>query len=92
MHLLVVVDQVPPEAIEIIDRRIKAEAHAWWHYVGATWLICDPSRSFEYWNAWLSALAETEDGQLLVVQLQPGTRVNGWLPEAAWEWVQAHLQ
>jgi len=57
----------------------------WWHHLESTWII-ETARSPGDVAAHLRNFIDSNDG-LLVVQLVRNS--NGWLPQQAWDWLNA---
>lgn len=56
---------------------------AWWHYLGSTWLVDTSLNAKGIW-ARLAPHVDKNDFVLVIAV----TRDNeGWLPRAAWEWI-----
>lgn len=61
----------------------------WWHYLESTWIVSapglTPQRTFEVVRPHL----DTTD-HLLALDVSHDAH-QGWLPTAAWEWINQHL-
>lgn len=58
----------------------------WWHYLDSTWLIYTSETPAQIW-ARLGPLIDTSD-RLLIIGVSRD--YFGWLPTAAWDWINAH--
>jgi len=61
----------------------------WWHYLESTWLL-STSESIANLRERLFAQMDANDS-LLIFELTPNSRYNGWLPQKAWDWIKQHL-
>jgi hypothetical protein len=57
----------------------------WWHYLGSTWLV-DTNLTIE--QVW-GRLAEHVDGNDRVLVIGITKQYTGWLPQDAWDWINA---
>ena len=60
----------------------------WWHYLDSTWLV----------DTYLTVTqivdrirANTDKNDYLLVMDVTGDSNNGWLPKAAWDWINQHV-
>ena len=61
------------------------KAGTWWHHLDSTWII-DTNLSPNDWQRRLQKHLDNNDN-LLVVEIC--NNHQGWLPEKAWEWLEA---
>jgi hypothetical protein len=60
---------------------------AWWHYLPSAWLIVTSNQPVDVYNALAPCISSTD--RILVM---PVTKpVFGWLPQAAWDWIDANI-
>ena len=57
----------------------------WWHYLASTWLIDTTKTPQQVWEALQPHLDQRDS--ILISEL--GHRHQGWLPKAAWEWINS---
>ena len=86
--LLVTYDlrSAPEERQKAIFETLQ-ECPGWWHYLDSTWLVVTRDSPTSLVNKLLPHLTQSE--RLLVTEFTP-RRYQGWLPEKAWEWINAH--
>ena len=64
-------------------------AEKWWHYLKSTWLLAS-DLPFETWHQNIKSKIDQNDSFMLM-ELQPGMRYDGWLPQEAWDWMRENL-
>jgi hypothetical protein len=60
---------------------------AWWHYISSTWIIVTQKSSDQVYAA-LAPHLSRQDFILVVPVKKPA---HGWLPKAAWDWINENL-
>ncbi|WBL82128.1 hypothetical protein I3J27_17480 [Bradyrhizobium xenonodulans] len=61
---------------------------AWWHYLESTWLVDTALTADGIWER-VKSHVDGNDRMLIVVVSNPK---SGWLPTAAWDWINARLR
>jgi hypothetical protein len=64
---------------------IKNNCTRWWHFLDPTFIVVTTHSANEYAQFLLPHIERTDS--LLVVRLQKD--YQGWLPEAAWDWLNS---
>jgi hypothetical protein len=59
----------------------------WWHYIDHTWILSTSESVNEVHNRLIKTLTTAD--RLLVVQVTAVATSQGWLPEEAWDWINA---
>ena len=57
----------------------------WWHFLGSTWLVDTPLNAQDVWQR----LAPLVDGNDIVLVIGVTREYQGWLPQQAWDWINA---
>ena len=57
----------------------------WWHYLASTWLISTSKTPKEVYNEIAPLMLNTDS--LLIAEMG-SSQSQGWLPKAAWDWIQ----
>jgi len=65
---------------------IRGNALNWWHYIEQTCVVSTEKDADAYAHLLYPHLEATDS--LLVVEIQP-RQFQGWLPPAAWEWLNS---
>lgn len=60
---------------------------AWWHFLGSTWLLDTNLDTKAIWNR----LAPHVDKNDFVLVIGVTRDYQGWLPQAAWDWINSRL-
>ena len=60
---------------------------AWWHYLPSAWLIVTSNKPADVYNA-LAPYISSIDRILVMPVTKPAF---GWLPQAAWDWINANI-
>jgi hypothetical protein len=55
----------------------------WWHYLGSTWLVDTALSADGIWDR-LKAHVDGNDNMLIIGVTKDH---SGWLPQAAWDWI-----
>lgn len=86
MILLISYDLKQPDRnYESLYESIKQCGTKWWHYLDSVWLIktdLNPQQCFERLHRKID-----ENDYLFIVEISKQSH-EGWLPNAAWEWIQ----
>ena len=69
--------------------RELAKSKGWCRYLDSTWLIDTEEKPEELNNRLLKHIKKVF---LLIVQLHPLAKVQGWLPKEVWEWISEHRE
>jgi hypothetical protein len=72
----------PGQNYERLYEAIKS-CGAWWHHLGSTWLIDTRLDADGIWKQ----LAPHLDSNDHILVIRVARDYQGWLPEAAWEWI-----
>ena len=62
---------------------IKSNCTEWWHFLDSTFIVSTPKSAAEFAQALFPYMEATDS--VFVSRLQKD--YNGWLPEAAWNWL-----
>jgi hypothetical protein len=57
----------------------------WWHFLGSTWLVNTSLNAQQIWDR-LAPYVDQND-HVLVIRI--GRDYQGWLPNQAWDWINA---
>jgi hypothetical protein len=57
----------------------------WWHYLGSTWLVDTSLNAAGIFNKVKSHI--DADDNILIIGVTKDS--SGWLPQAAWEWINS---
>src|SRR3989338_8562801 len=57
----------------------------WWHYLASTWLLSTSKTLKEVYNEIAPLMLNTDS--LLITEMG-SSQPQGWLPKAAWDWIQ----
>jgi len=57
----------------------------WWHYLASTWLISTSKTPKEVYNEIAPLMLNTDS---LLINEMGSSQPQGWLPKAAWDWIQ----
>lgn len=60
---------------------------AWWHYLPSAWLIVTGNQPVDVYNT-LAPYISSIDRLLVMPVTKPAF---GWLPQAAWDWINANI-
>jgi len=60
---------------------------SWWHYLPSAWLIVTGNQAVDVYNA-LAPYISSIDRILVMPVTNPAF---GWLPQAAWDWINANI-
>ncbi len=85
MVLLITYDlRKPGKNYQALYNEIKASG-TWWHHLESVWMIETQSTP----EAWYNQLAQHLDAgdHLLIIRVQ--RPFQGWLPQNAWDWLNA---
>ncbi len=61
---------------------------AWWHYLPSSWLIVTSNAPVDVYNS-LAPHISPVDRILVMPVTMPAF---GWLPQAAWDWINANVR
>jgi len=61
---------------------------SWWHYLDYTWLISTSETIEQFWSRLAPRFITTD--HILILEIGPYARYQGWLPKDAWEWMRNH--
>ena len=61
----------------------------WWHYLASTWLLSTSKAPIEVYNEIAPLMLNTDS--LLIAEMG-SSQPQGWLPKAAWDWIQQQQQ
>jgi hypothetical protein len=67
---------------------IKASGHAWWHYLGSTWLVDTSLNANQIWEQ----LRPHVDGNDSILIIGVTRDYSGWLTQEAWDWINGRLR
>lgn len=65
------------------------ECPGWWHYLKSTWVVSTNETPDELTER-LGAHLHKRD-RLLVIEVAPDAKRQGWLPKKAWDWLRKHI-
>lgn len=74
----------PGRDYEGLYRAIKT-CGDWWHFLGSTWLVDTPLNAGQVWDR----LAPHVHRNDIVLIHAVGHDKQGWLPQNAWDWINA---
>jgi len=63
---------------------------AWWHYLKSTWVVSTDETPDQLAERLRSHLLHKRD-RLLVIEVESGAGLEGWLPQKAWDWLRKRL-
>src|SRR5688500_17377438 len=75
----------PGQNCEALYDAIKNCGASWWHYLGSTWLVDTSLEAADIWNR----LAPHVDKNDFFLVIGVTRDYQGWLPVAAWEWINS---
>jgi hypothetical protein len=78
----------PGQNYSALHEAIK-ECGDWWHYLESTWIVVTPLNVDQASRA-LRQHIDTND-RLFVVRLRSYDSRDGWLPQEAWDWLNARV-
>jgi hypothetical protein len=85
--LIVTYDLKSPQNYTPLYEALKAQG-VWWHYLASTWLIDTAKSPQEVFDAVHPHIGPHDF--ILISEL--GQRNQGWLPQAAWDWINSRVQ
>ncbi|GEN80219.1 hypothetical protein [Actinotalea fermentans] len=77
----------PGQNYDSLYEKIR-ELGTWWHYLDSTWIVVSslsPSQAFDRLKPSMDA-----SDRMLVLDITKDT-YSGWLTQAAWDWLNAHV-
>ena len=86
----VVAFDTPPNGTDALHKAIdsNAEITAWWHYINNTYLLVTRERATTIYDKLSAASGGTN---MLIIEVNQNGSRQGWLPNKAWEWIDANL-
>ena len=72
-----------------LERFIKDTFEKWMHYMDCTWVVVSDKSVQEITDSLLPWIRNSDEYHqlMLVTEIDP-TNINGWLPQAAWDWLR----
>jgi hypothetical protein len=74
----------PGQNYEGLYEAIKS-CGSWWHFLGSTWLV---DSSLDANGVWARLAPHVDTGDFVLV-IGVTREYQGWLPQKAWEWINA---
>jgi len=66
-------------------------AKYWWHYLDSTWLLKIDSDDDAVYQEWVDKLNKLIDSNDYILTMKIDIKLyNGWLPQAAWDWIRTN--
>jgi hypothetical protein len=75
----------PGQHYEALYNELKSSS-GWWHYLDSTWLISTAETADQLAHRLYGVIDKND--RLLVIAV--GRDNQGWLPKAAWDWINRH--
>lgn len=69
-----------------LTEQLKASPR-WWHYLASTWLIFTSESATQLYNR----LAPHLDRDDIILIIEAGNHIGGWLPQKAWDWIKNEI-
>lgn len=77
----------PGQKYDALYEKIKSLG-PWWHYLDSTWLVSTTSTPDQACERIRSTL---DNGDHVLILNITGDTSQGWLPQAAWDWINKHV-
>ena len=72
-----------------LERFIKDTFENWMHYMECNWVVVSDKSVNEITDRLVPWVRNSDEAnQLMLVTEIDTTKINGWLPQAAWDWIQ----